>query len=80
MKKTTLFGLTVVVLVCAVTSSCKKEYSCVCTGTYLGVSADTAIALGKMSRRDAKSECNNFSNTYGGIAALFGATISCEID
>lgn len=79
MKKTTIGILSFFVMIILATA-CKKDYSCKCTGSYMGISADTTISLGKMTKKDAKSECNGYTAAYGGIAAIFGATISCNVE
>ncbi len=79
MKKSTYFVLSFFAFLFIV-SSCKKDYSCKCTGTALGVSADTTIYLGNMKKKEAKDKCASFQNTYGAIAMLFGVTIDCEVE
>lgn len=55
MKKITLLAA---VIVAASFASCKKNYTCVCTGTSSGLSASYTYDLGKIKKSDAKSSCD----------------------
>ena len=79
MKKPGIFIVSVFLLA-VITESCKKDYSCRCTGSYLGVSADTVIHLGEMKKKEAKDKCTSLQTTYSMFASIVGASIDCEIE
>ncbi len=76
----------VLVLIIAIMSvvSCKKDYNCKCTVSALGIPVyDTTISLGKMKKKDAKSECDDYQNsieTLANLAATMGFGISISAD
>jgi len=53
--------------------SCKKEYTCVCTMSGGGVNMTAEAKTGKMSKKDAKAECDK------GDVSVAGVTTDCEI-
>ena len=55
MKKITLLAA---VVIAASFASCKKNYTCTCTGTSQGVSGTYTYDLGKIKKKDAKSSCD----------------------
>jgi hypothetical protein len=77
MKKISYFLLAAFALP-VILSSCEKEYTCTCTGSYMGLSADTVIALGKMKRKEAKDKCEDY-DAMGTWALMFGGTFDCEL-
>lgn len=81
MKKDTRFALSVVAAL-ALLSACKKDYSCKCSGSYLGFSVDTTINLGEMKKKDARSQCNGYQNMATLLLSsngISGATVTCDI-
>ncbi|MES2515878.1 MAG: hypothetical protein V4580_17115 [Bacteroidota bacterium] len=56
MKKITLLAA---VVIAASFASCKKDYTCVCTGTNNGVSGSYTYDLGKIKKKDAKASCES---------------------
>jgi len=71
-------------------ASCKKDYNCRCSATVLGVpAADTVISLGKETKKNAKSKCEDQQTAFQSelAAALTAtglssslATVSCDIE
>ncbi len=61
MKKITLLAA---VIVAASFASCKKNYTCTCSGTYNGVSGTYTYDLGKIKKKDAKSSCDAAGSTW----------------
>ncbi len=49
-------------------TSCKKDYTCHCTGEVDGIEIDDSTDLGKLSKKDAEDKC--VSETEG---------ITCEL-
>jgi hypothetical protein len=65
-------------------TACKKDYSCKCTATVAGQTVDTTVALGKMSKSDAKSKCEthdkDMQTSIEAAKALgISASGSCEV-
>ena len=84
MRKSTIGTLTFFALI-VLTTACKKDYSCRCTFNTMGISVDSTVALGKMTKKDAKEECNVYQSNYQSLAAIastFGVSISvnCGIE
>ncbi len=46
-------------------SSCKKDYNCDCTASFLGVTSDTTVSIGKLSKKDAESQCETEATSLG---------------
>lgn len=67
-----------VLLVAAITSlamsSCKKDYTCECSGTGLPQQYSYK-EYKKVKKKDAKASCDNISATY----KSYGADISCAV-
>ncbi|WP_276134055.1 hypothetical protein [Polluticoccus soli] len=64
-------------------TACKKDYSCKCSATVAGVTADTSISLGKMKKSDAKSKCETYDKdmqTSIEAAKALGITASGSCD
>lgn len=83
MKKSTLIlcGM----LACStIFFSCKKERNCKCSVTinFLGTtsSADSVIALGKVTKKDAKEKCDNYETDLKNTVQIVGGTGSCSVD
>lgn len=53
--------------------SCKKDYTCSCTVTGMGITTTAEGKTGKMSKKDAKAECDKGDYSANGI------TSECEI-
>lgn len=84
MKKSTISILSFFVFI-AVMTSCKKEYSCKCTVSTMGLSADTTMALGKLSKKDAKTKCDAEESNLQAAAVIaasmgFDVTVGCDIE
>ncbi len=47
-------------------ASCKKDYTCACTSTVLGVSTTVTTTI-KDKKNDAKTTCEKGSNSAAGI-------------
>ena len=52
--------------------SCKKDYTCVCTSTINGVSTSVEAKTGKMSKKDAKTACEQ-------TVSAGGVTMECKL-
>ncbi|HNW89703.1 MAG TPA: hypothetical protein PKN48_08555 [Bacteroidales bacterium] len=71
MKK--FFMIAVVALVFASLTSCKKDYTCTCTGSTMGT---ITLPLTNATSKDAKDACDASQVTYRNA----DATVNCEID
>jgi hypothetical protein len=60
MKKTKLSTVLFLLAVTLAFTSCKKDYTCTCTTTVLGVSASTTHDLPKQTKGDATEACDRF--------------------
>lgn len=45
-------------------SSCKKDFTCTCTYTQLGVSQTAPLEYKKVKEKDAEENCNATEETY----------------
>jgi hypothetical protein len=68
MKKMILFGAFAVLTL----ASCKKDYSCKCTGTSGGATGSTTTTIND-TKKNAEAKCNEGDVTAG------TASIDCEI-
>ena len=66
MKKITLLATIVIATSFA---SCKKKYTCTCTGTSNGASGVYSYDLGKIRKKNAKSSCDA-ATLLGGMKLL----------
>jgi hypothetical protein len=75
MKKSILITLGIVFASMAV-SSCKKDYTCTCTTTVLGVSATRTYDLPNQTRKDATEACDRYEDdaNSGGVG-----TTNCHL-
>lgn len=55
-------------------TSCKKDYTCECTGAGLPQQY-SSTEYKKVKKKDAKASCDNISATY----KSYGADISCSV-
>ena len=74
MKKITLLAA---VVIAASFASCKKNYTCVCTGTQSGSTASYSYTydLGKIKKKDAKSTCNSVGASWVTIGGTCEAKV-----
>lgn len=83
MKKSTI-GVLSLFAVMTIATACKKEYSCRCSVSAFGIPVfDTTMSLGKMTKKDARSRCDEYQNSADGLAGLavaMGFTISINTD
>jgi hypothetical protein len=78
MNKTTIFVLAIFASFFVI-SSCKKDYSCKCTGTIAGFSGDTTVYLGNMKKKEAKEQCNSYESGLNLLGSIFGASVDCKL-
>lgn len=64
MKKITLLAA---VVIAASFASCKKDYTCVCTGTSSVYNSSYTFDLGKIKKKDAKSSCDAAGASWSSI-------------
>jgi hypothetical protein len=55
-------------------ASCKKEYTCTCTGYVDGAAVSSASTTIKDTKSDAQTTCDS-----GDTAASGGVSVNCEI-
>ncbi len=73
MKKITLLAA---VVVASTFASCKKNYTCVCTGSQTGSGSYTyTYDLGKIKKKDAKSTCNSVGASWVTIGGTCEAKV-----
>lgn len=67
MKKIT--SIAAVALFCALAmTSCKKDYTCVCTANAGGQTVSTEASLGKQTKKDAEAACSAKATSVGGVS------------
>ena len=64
MKKITLLAA---VVIAASFASCKKDYTCVCTGTSSVYNSSYTFDLGKIKKKDAKASCDAAGSSWSSI-------------
>ena len=76
MKKSILYLIPVFFLF-----SCKKTYTCECTLTASTGSQSLPITYSNITKKNAKSECQNSEDTYNNNSGLnaLGGHWSCEV-
>jgi len=74
MKKLSLFA--VAALFAVGFTACKKEYTCTCTTTEAtnNTTTSTIIDLGKLSKKDADTQCD------ARVTSVSGFTTTCAVD
>jgi hypothetical protein len=60
---------------CFVMSSCKKDYTCKCTGTGLPDQYSN-IEIKDAKKKDAEEACNAFNTTY----KIYSSDINCSLN
>lgn len=82
MNKTAIGILSFFALI-MLTTACKKDYSCKCTFSTMGFSVDSTVSLGKVTKKDARSQCGTYESNYqaaAAVAATFGISVSVNCD
>lgn len=76
MKKITLIASSALLLATVAFTSCKKDYTCVCSYTDPTSNTTTSVEspLGKHTKKDAKSACEGLNNNY----AMFTG-VTCKL-
>ena len=59
---------------CMAMTSCKKDYTCECTGAGLPAGYGSAKYT-KVKKKDAQKSCDDINTTY----QVYGADISCTL-
>ena len=72
MKKVTS-TLAIALFLAFAMTSCKKDYTCVCTTTIGGNSTSQEISLGKQKKKDAESACS------ARIVSTSTASMACKL-
>jgi hypothetical protein len=72
MKK--LFPVAAVAALAMMFTSCKKDYKCTCTASYLGTTTSSTVDLGKQKKKDAEAACSAKAVTTAGVS------YSCKLD
>ena len=59
-------------------TSCKKTWTCDCTGTILGTSSEYSMSIVDQRKSDAKTICTTFEKNMSGLYANYGS-YTCEL-